>query len=88
MRNLAIFRKAPPNSTPYSFRKKEVRTRLRTVVPANAGTHTASSLNGISVVDISAKPLPGVMGPGSALAFARLSGTTVEGLSSSPSSST
>src|ERR1700675_5022253 len=25
---LAIFRKAPPNSTPYSFRKKEVRSRL------------------------------------------------------------
>src|SRR6202022_449067 len=25
----AIFRKAPPNSTPYSFRKKEVRTSRR-----------------------------------------------------------
>src|SRR5260221_1148409 len=25
---LAIFRKAPPNSTPYSFRKKEVRSRI------------------------------------------------------------
>jgi hypothetical protein len=24
---LAVFRKTPPNSTPYSFRKKEVRTR-------------------------------------------------------------
>jgi hypothetical protein len=43
---------------------------------AEAGTHTAESLCGIRWETIFAKRNPGVMGPGSALAVARLSGTT------------
>ena len=58
----------------------------RNCAPA-PGIHTARSLNRPRWQIPSAKPLPGVMGPGSALAFARLCGTTAVFVSTSISNS-